>query len=299
MLGINWMTLIEQTIIYATPLIFAALGGVYSERSGIVALGLEGFMILSAFAGAHFANVSGNLWIGLLAGGLAGMLTSVIHAVAAIRYKAEQVVTGVAMNLLALGLAQFLVVEIYGGGNTENIPFFGRLSLFGLSVYPTSIIAFLLVAATWFLFYQTPFGLRLRAVGEHPRAADTAGISVGGMRTAAVLTSGLLAGLGGTTVTLTQSPTFSHSTIVGQGFIALAAVIFGKWHPVGAMLAALFFGFTVSTNAVFQATEIIKVIPSDFFQMLPYVLTLLALAGFVGRANAPAAIGKPYEKGSR
>ncbi|WP_232697112.1 ABC transporter permease [Brevibacillus daliensis] len=306
--------LLHDTIVFSTALIFAALGGVISERSGIVNIGIEGIMVMGAFVGAVVTFMLEPApyapWIGFFAAGIAGIIFSLPHALASITFKADQVISGVALNFLATGLAVYLTKVMFdGAGQTKtltevftkweipflsDIPFFGRALFQG---YPTSYIAFILVAVVWFVLFKTAFGLRLRSVGEHPRAADTAGINVARTRYIAVMISGALAALGGATVALTTTSNFSHNTISGQGFIAIAAMIFGKWHPLGAMGAALFFGLAQSVKTLIQFFG--WNIPVEFMYMLPYVVTILVLAGVVGKSSAPAAVGKPYETGSR
>jgi len=317
----DWATvtsnLVHDTIVFSTALIFAALGGLYSERSGVVNIALEGMMIIGAFTGAVITNViqdSGSIapWIGFIAAAIAGAIFALPHAVASITFKADQVVSGVALNFLAAGLAVYLTKIIYNGaGQTTTltevfdkweIPGLAQIPYLGhalFEAYPTSFLAFIIVFLTWFLLFKTSFGLRLRAVGEHPRAADTVGINVKRMRYIAVMISGALAAMGGATITLTTTSNFSHNTISGQGFIALAALIFGKWHPAGAMGAALFFGIAQAIKALVQVYGLTQYVPTEFIFMLPYVLTILVMAGFVGRSSAPAALGKPYETGSR
>lgn len=320
--NIQWLSdlasLIQSTIVFSTALIFAALGGVFSERSGVVNIGLEGLMVIGAFSSAvvtyFVADATGGAayspWIGLLAAVLLGILFSLLHAVASVTFNADQVVSGVAINFLALGFSIFMVMQFFDGSKQtktlstvfskveipllSDIPYIGK-ALFIL--YPTSIIAFFIVFLAWYLLYKTPFGLRLRSVGEHPAAADTLGINVSRMRYIAVMFSGALAALGGATITLTTSGNFAHNTVSGQGFIALAAMIFGKWHPVGAMWAALFFGIAQGLNSILQIYGWTQYIPTDFVYMFPYILTILVLAGFVGKAEAPAADGQPYIKG--
>lgn len=309
--------LLHDTIVFSTALIFAALGGLYSERSGVVNIGLEGMMIAGAFTGAvvtFFFQSAGEWapWIGFAAAIVAGVLFALPHAVASITFQADQVVSGVAINCLAPGLTVYLTKIIFdGAGQTTTLStVFSKWSLPGLAeipflghalfvAYPTSYIALLLVAGSWYVLYKTAFGLRLRSVGEHPRAADTAGINVKRMRYSAVLISGALAAMGGATIALTTTSNFSHNTVSGQGYIALAALIFGKWHPFGAMAAALFFGIAQALKGLVQVYNLSKYIPIEFIFMLPYILTILVLAGAVGRARSPAALGKPYESGTR
>ncbi|QTD42268.1 ABC transporter permease [Sporosarcina sp. Te-1] len=312
--------IIPTTIAYAAPLIFTAIGGVFSERSGVVNIGLEGLMVMGAFIGIvfnlFFVDTFGSWtpWVALLVAMLVSAAFSVMHAVASISFRADQVVSGVAINMLGIAIALFTVKMIYGKGQTDfiqekipriNIPFLQDIPLIGpmffKSVYGSSVLAILVAILAWFIIYKTPFGLRLRSVGEHPMAADTMGINVTKIRYIAVIISGGLAGIGGAVYSQTMTGDFGHATINGQGFMALAAMIFGKWHPIGAMAAALFFGFAqaLAISAGSIDVEFIQKIPSVFFLILPYALTILALAGFIGKANAPKASGTPYIKGSR
>ncbi|MFD2612865.1 ABC transporter permease [Paenibacillus gansuensis] len=312
--------LLSITLIFSTAYIFTALGGIVSERAGVINIGLEGLMVAGAFAAAvgtlyaEDAGMGGAApWVGLLAGMLFGVLFSVIHAVASITFKADQVVSGVVINFLAGGVTLYLVKLLFeGSGQTETIkngigririPYLEDIPIIGqalFNTYATTYIALLLVFVLWYVLFRTPFGLRLRAVGEHPSAADTVGVKVQRMRYIAVLISGALGGLGGATITLTTTDNFAHNTISGQGFIALAALIFGKWNPIGALGAALFFGFTQGALKNFmQLFEFSKQIPAEFIYMLPYILTIVVLVGAVGRAKAPSALGEPYDPGKR
>lgn len=316
--GVIIGNLIHDTIVFSTALIFAALGGMYSERSGVVNIALEGMMVIGAFTGAVFTFFAqdsfGSLapWIGLVGACIAGALFATPHAVASITFKADQVVSGVALNFLATGLSVYLTKIIFNGaGQTTtlqqvfskwHIPVLSDIPILGHAIfegYPTSYIAFALVALSWYLLFKTSFGLRLRAVGEHPRAADTVGINVKRMRYTAVMISGALAAMGGATIALTTTSNFSHNTVSGQGFIALAALIFGKWHPAYAMGAALFFGVAQAIKSLVQIFGLTKYVPTEVIFMLPYILTILVLAGVVGRSSAPAALGKVYDTGSR
>ncbi|TCS92572.1 nucleoside ABC transporter membrane protein [Hazenella coriacea] len=300
------------TVLYATPLILAGMGGLFSERSGVVNIGLEGLMTIGAFTAAVVALETGNPWYGLIAAIVAGIILSLPHAIASVTFKADQVVSGVAINFLALGLAMYLVKDIYdGAGQTPvvqqtlqkvAIPFLSEIPVIGPSLFhalPTTYIAIAVVFISYFVLYRTTFGMRLRAVGEHPHAAETAGISVVGMRYIAVMISGALAAIGGAGLSIAIGSEFNQTTVAGQGFIALAALIFGKWKPFGVLGAASFFGFAVALALIGQLYGFTNYVPSEVLSMTPYVLTILALAGFVGRAEAPAAVGKPYEKGSR
>ncbi|MGC8229819.1 ABC transporter permease [Pseudobacillus badius] len=310
--------IISSSLFAAAPLIFTALGGVFSERSGVVNIGLEGLMIIGAFTAIvfnlTFASTFGAAtpWVALLAAMAVGGLLSLLHALASITFRADQVVSGVAINFLALGVSLFLVKMLYDKGQTDiikvnfkkvdipvlsDIPVIGKLIFSNIS-YP-AIVAIALAFVAWYVLYKTPFGLRLRAVGEHPMAADTMGVNVAKMRYTAVFISGLLGGLGGGVYAQSISLDFSHATITGQGFMALAAMIFGKWHPLGAMGAAIFFGFAQSLSIVGSSIPFLENIPAVYLLVAPYVLTILALAGFIGRADAPKAAGAPYIKGSR
>lgn len=305
-------SLIHSAVLYSTPLILAAIGGLYSERSGVVNIGLEGLMITGAFTAAVTTIVTGNPWIGLAAAVVAGVLMAIPHAVASITFKADQVVSGVAINFLALGLSIYLVKYLYdGAGKTPTVPellhqvpvpLLSDIPVIGPSLFnqfPTTYLAFLVVIVTYIVLYHTSFGMRLRSVGEHPHAAETAGINVIRMRYIAVMISGALAAAGGAGLSIAIGSEFGQTTVSGQGFISLAALIFGKWHPFGVLGAAIFFGFSVSLALIGQIYGWTQVVPSELLSMLPYVLTLLALAGFVGRSEAPAVVGKPYEKGGR
>ncbi|WP_164668938.1 ABC transporter permease [Virgibacillus doumboii] len=311
-------SIIPPALFFSAPLIFTALGGVFSERSGVVNIGLEGLMVMGAFVGIvfnlTFADVLGawTPWISILVAMVVSAIFAIIHAVASVSFRADQVVSGVAINFLALGLGVFLTKQWYGKGQTDMVtePFYTNdiniLSdipvigpIFFQNIYITSYIAIVLAFVAWYVLYKTPFGLRLRAVGEHPMAADTNGINVYKMRYIAVILSGAFGGLGGSVFALTIALNFSHATIVGQGFMSLAAVIFGKWHPLGAMGAALFFGFAQSLSVISSGVPLLEDVPQVFLLIAPYVLTILALAGFIGRAEAPKANGVPYIKGSR
>ena len=310
--------IVPMTIAYAAPLILTAIGGVFSERSGVVNIGLEGLMVMGAFVGIvfnlKFADTFGTWtpWVALLAAMIVSAIFSIMHAVASITFRADQVVSGVAINMLGIAVALFSVKMIFGKGQTDfiqqkfprfNIPYLQDIPFIGpmlfKSVYGTSILAISIAVLAWFIIYKTPFGLRLRSVGEHPMAADTMGINVTKIRYIAVIISGGLAGIGGAIYSQTMTNDFGHATINGQGFMALAAMIFGKWHPIGAMGAALFFGFAQALAISSSGIKFMENVPSVYLYILPYVLTILALAGFIGRANAPKASGEPYIKGNR
>jgi ABC-type uncharacterized transport system permease subunit len=297
-------TLLASTIRNSTPLIFAALGGMFSERSGVVNIGLEGLMLISAFAGVVGAHLTGSALVGLGFGLAAGLIFALIHALMCITFEADQIISGTAIILLALGGTGFLMVQIFGSGGTSPrvpgfkevpIPLLSDIPLIGPALFNQSLLVYLmylLIPITWFVVFRTPFGLRLRATGEAPEAVDTAGVSVARMRCYGVALSGILAACGGVYLSMGILSAFTEGMTGGRGFIALAALIFGRWNPIGAAGAALLFGF--ATAVTFQAPQ--EVIPLEFIQMLPYILTIVALAAFGGRAIAPAAIGKPYRK---
>ena len=288
------IALIWSTIRLSTPLILAALGGLFSERSGVINIALEGMMLAGAFTAAAVTYAAGNPYVGLLAGMFAGMLIAAIHAVACIRYKADQVVTGTAINILMIGMPAFLSGAFFlSSGSTPQIP------KDNLIPWLPIVIAFLLVPVSWYVLYKTPFGLRLRSVGENPEAADAAGVPVARMRYAGVLLSGVLAGIGGAYLSIGQSSLFTRNMTSGRGFIALAALIFGKWRPFQTLLACLLFGFTEAISIQMQG--VVKLpsgddIPVQFIQMVPYVLTIVVLAGFIGLSRPPRALGIPYQK---
>ncbi|HKL10986.1 MAG TPA: ABC transporter permease [Clostridia bacterium] len=301
------IAIVASAIRLATPLIFASLGGVFSERSGVVNIALEGIMIMGAFFAVLFTHLTGNPWMGVLAAIIIGILTSLLLAVVSIHLRGNQVVAGVAINLLAVSLTAFLLEMVWNrSGSTpsvekaltdnpfeflEGIPILGDLfSRFTPFVY----FAFLMVGISYYVLFKTSFGLRIRAVGEHPRAADTVGINVYLMRYICVMISGALAGIAGASLSIGTISLFREGMTAGKGFIALAAMIFGKWHPVGALFACLFFGLADAIQIQAQSFGI--PIAQEFLQMLPYVATILALAGVVGRSVAPKADGQPYEK---
>jgi len=283
------LSILYSTVRMATPLLLAALGGLFSERSGVINIALEGLMLAGAFTSAVVTYYAGNPWIGLLAGIGAGIFISIIHAVACIQFDSDQVVTGTAINILMFGIPTLLSGALFGTtGSTPQIP---RADL--LPNAPV-VIAFLLVPFVWYVLYRTPFGLRLRAVGENPEAADTAGVSVSRLRYSGVLLSGALAAIGGAYLSIGQSSLFTRNMTAGRGFIALAALIFGKWRPVQTMLACLLFGFAEAV--AIQMQGVIPHVRVEYIQIIPYVLTMIVLAGFIGVSRAPRALGRPYVK---
>ena len=313
-LSIFTVALFASTIRAATPLLLAALGGIFSERSGIVNIALEGIMLTGAFFAMLFSYMGNqwglpdwaSAWLGVLAAVFFGYLISMIHAVVSIRYQADQIVSGVAINILALGLTGFLLQRIFDiSGNSPSVPSLGAWPIPGLSSIPilgpiffnqppVVYLALIAVPITAFVLFRTPLGLRLRSVGEHPKAADTMGINVFRLRYLGVALSGVLAGLAGAYLSIGQLNIFAEDMTNGRGFIALAAVIFGKWNPWGAFGACLLFGLADAIQISLQNAGVN--IPSEFLLMFPYILTLIALAGFIGRSNPPAAVGVPYQK---
>ncbi len=308
--------LFASAIRIATPLALAAIGGTICERSGVVNIALEGMMLFGAFMGVVGATFTGSPWIGLLVAVISGGLLALIHAFASITLRTDQVVSGTAINILAAGLTGFFMEVIFHRpGTTDPVarlrPFFSVdgpssgplvevwrwIDTVFLSYTPIVYFAIIIAVAGQWALFNTRWGLRLRALGEHPRAADTVGISVIRGRYAAVVASGMLGGLAGANLSLEQVGSFTEGMTNGRGFIALAANIFGRWTPAGSYLASLLFGFADALQIKMQVFRDVITIPSQFFLMLPYVLTVIVLAGVVGRAVAPAAIGKPYEKG--
>ena len=308
-------SIITQTLIYSTPLILTALGGVFSERSGIVNVGLEGIMVIGAFTAVVFnlemADTFGAAtpWVAIIVAGLAGVLFSLLHALATVNFRADHIISGTVMNMLAPALAIFLVKVMYGKGQTdgitrrlgyfiipglEKIPVIGPL--FFKNTFLPAYFAILVAIFAWFVIFKTKFGLRLRSVGEHPQAADTLGINVYLMRYAGVLISGFLGGMGGAIFAQSISGRFAITTIAGQGFISMAAMIFGKWNPLGAMGAAIFFGFAQNISIAGKNIPVISSIPDVYLQIAPYVLTIVVLVLFLGKASGPKANGTNYIK---
>jgi general nucleoside transport system permease protein len=286
---VNPVTFLTQMIRIAIPYLFAASGGVVAERAGIVSLTLEGFMLSGAFAAVLGVNYTGNPWVGVLTGIFGGLVFALIHAVATIRYRADQIVVGVAINLIAIGVTRFFLKLFFdSSSNSPRVEGFGgNISAAGFD-NPLLWLGLLVPVAVAFMIYRTPFGLRLRAAGEHPDAAESVGVSVKRVRYVAVAISGMLAGLGGVYLALDQHQ-FTDQMTAGRGFIALSAVIFGRWHPIRAALACLLFAAAETLQIQLQGSHAIA---SQFVEMIPYVLTIIALAGVVGRAVPPAALGK-------
>jgi simple sugar transport system permease protein len=310
---ITWSTLVSLTLVFMTPLVFAAIGGMFSERSGVVNIGLEGMMLMGAFFGAWGADRTGT-WVGGLAiGVLAGAALALVHAFFSIQLRSDQIVSGTAINFLALGITGYLYNDIYGDrgtpGDLSPVPDvslnwlgsipphdFGRFledSLSGISLM--TLLALALVPLSYVVMFRTSLGLRIRACGEHPRAADTVGINVYAVRYGSVVTSGALAAFGGVFLSIGYVHSFTENMTAGRGFIALAALIFGNWRPLGALAAALLFGFSSALAPQFENVEAWSNY-STLFAALPYLLTLIAVAGVIGRSIPPASVGRPYVK---
>jgi general nucleoside transport system permease protein len=298
-------SLIASMLVFATPLTFAAIGGMFSERSGVVNIGLEGMMLMGAFWGIWGADKTGSWVWGVLIAMASGGLLALVHAFFAIQLRADQIVGGTAVNFLALGITGYFFVDLYHGQNVpvgiSQIPDVNLAKSSSNSFLADSIghlnlmiwIAILLVPLSYVVMFKTPLGLRIRACGEHPRAADTVGINVYVVRYCSVVLSGVLAAMGGAFLTVGYLNTYNENVTAGRGFIALAALIFGNWRPFGAFGAALLFGF--STALAFRL-GVYSASAATLFQALPYVLTLIAVAGIIGRTVPPAAVGRPYVK---
>jgi simple sugar transport system permease protein len=305
-----WSALIAATLRAATPLTFAALGGIFSERSGVVNIGLEGMLLMGAFFGFLGADKLGSWWWGIAAGIVAGGALALVHAFISIHLRADQIVSGFAVNFLALGITGYFFIEVYTDqgtpGDISSIP---SVSLTWLGIPDDSFVnkafgdmnlmiwvALIAVVIAHFVIFRTPAGLRLRSVGEHPKAADTVGISVYATRYGAVVLSGALAGMGGVYLSNGITHSFSENMSAGRGFIALAAVIFGRWRPFGAFAACLLFGFTEALALRLPGAYGSDAAWTTLFRGLPYVVTLIVVAGVVGRSVPPAAVGRPYVK---
>lgn len=299
--------LINATLIATPPLLLAALGSCFSERSGVINIGIEGMMTIGAFTGAVVAHFTGNGWIGFLCGGLAGAVLALLHAFICIQLQADQTIAGTAINFLGPGLALFICKAMFDNSSetpslapSEKLPklFDGvfESGSFGynvLNVYAVAYLVFVFAIICWFVFYKTKFGTHLRACGEHPQACESLGINVYGVRYACVIISGFMAGLGGAFATLATVSHFRPTVIVGQGFIAIAAVIFGKFSPGGTTLACLLFGLCSGIKSLASMGNSVS---PNLISMIPYIVTILTLVLFVGRAKAPAANGKIFTK---
>ena len=293
------LAIIASSFRFSIPYTLAGLGGTYSERSGVVNIGLEGMMLIGAFTAVAVANATGNAWLGLLAAIIAGMLLGVIHGVVCVTFKADQIVSGLAIIIFAAGITVFFSWLLYNKTQIKaeahlRVPLLHDIAAFKLlfsEIPPMIFLTAVIVIVSHFVIFKTVFGLRLRSVGEHPQAADTLGISVDKMRYIGVIISGALAGMAGAYLSLEHAHYFVKGISAGRGFIGLASMIFGKWTPFGTAGAGLLFGFGEALKPYLP-----KVVPSQFIDMIPYVLTIFVLASAVGRATPPAAIGIPYIK---
>jgi simple sugar transport system permease protein len=310
---ITWSTIFAAMLVFATPLTYAAIGGMFSERSGVVNIGLEGMMLMGAFFGAYGADKTGSWGLGILIGIASGCALGLVHAFFAIHLRADQIVGGTAVNFLALGITGYLYNDVYGNNGTPtNLPAIPNVHLgFVSSIPPHGLgnflenvlgdlnlmiwLSYAVLILSWLVLFRTALGLRIRSVGEHPRAADTVGISVYGIRYVSVVASGGLAAMGGVFLSLGFVNSFTENMTAGRGFIALAALIFGKWRPFGAFGACLLFGFASALAPQFQNVDSWQQY-QVLFEALPYVLTLIAVAGIIGRSIPPAADGRPYAK---
>ncbi len=303
----NLVGMLSSSLVRATPIALAALTGVISERSGVINIGIEGMMLMSAQTAVVAASVSDSLWLGLLAAIMTGMLLAAVHAVLAIKFKVDQVISGVAINIFATGMTSFISSKfLERNGDLLNnsgtfpsvpIPLLSKIPVIGPIFFENNVIVYLMmliVLAMHFVLFFTPWGLRTRAVGEHPKAADTLGVNVFLTRYVNVIIGGAIAGVGGAYFTIGSVGRFDEVMTAGKGFIGLAAMIFGKWTPIGSFLASLLFGFADSLQIKLQILRV--PIPSEFLLMAPYIVTMIVLASVVGRAAAPAAEGTPYEK---
>ena len=291
---VGWVILLQLTLSKTIPLLLAAMGGLLSERSGVINIVLEGTMLAGAFGSVAGASLTGSPWLGLLFGILAGCLLGLFHAISAIRYRADQIVSGTAVNLLAVGGTGFLLHILFGShGSSANAPKLPSLTMGSIVAYPTTLLAVLALIVLSIMLTRTSWGLRLRAAGERPGALLGAGIDVRQIRYIAVVAGAGLAGAAGAHLALADLSQFVERMTAGRGFIALAALIFGKWQPRGILLACLFFGGAEALADGFQGFG--SQIPSQVLLAMPFVLTLIVLAGFVGSSRAPSALGRPLE----
>ena len=299
--------LLNNTLVLALPIILGGMGGIMSERVGVVNIAIEGQLLTGAFVAAVVGSITNNLWVGLIVAMIAAALLSTVLASLAIKYLVDQIIIGVLLNVLVIGVTNFLYSQVISQDNANlnfpgtfdriPIPLLSQLPIIGDAFFnqgATVYITFLLVPALWFILFRTKLGLRARAVGEHPLAADTVGINVAKTRFWWVTLGGAVAGLGGAAITIGNVGAFGREMTGGQGFIALAVVILGRWQPLYVSISALLFGFAIILRI--WANQINPVIPVDFITMVPYLVTLIAVAGFAGRVRGPAASGKPYEK---
>lgn len=309
---LNLPGMVQATLTASTPLTLGAMCGLLCERSGIINIAIEGMMLFGAFAAVAFGALFGNLWMGLLAASLVGGLMAALHAVLSIRYKVDQIISGTVINILAVGATRFLNLRVLepagmstpGHFETVRIPLLADIPIVGTILFdnqPTVFIMLILLVVVNYVVFFTPWGLRMRACGEHPRAADTVGVHVNRMRYISVIVGGLIAGIGGAYFSIGEVGTFEDGMTRGQGFVALAAMIFGNWNPIGGFTAALLFGFANALQVKMQILQPVlpfvnASIPPEFLQMAPYVLTIIVVGGVVGRVRPPAQEGKPYEK---
>jgi len=305
--SMNLPGMLNATLTAATPLTLGAMAGIFCERSGIINIAIEGMMLAGAFAGIAFASIFGSLWLGLLFASATGGLMAALHGVLSIRFKVDQIISGTVINILAAGGTRFLEpagLSTPGSFPLIAIPVLSEIPIVGPILFvhqPTVYIMLILLVAVNYLIFFTPWGLRMRACGEYPSSADTVGVHVNRTRYISVIIGGLIAGIGGAYFSLGLVGTFEDGMTRGQGFVALAAMIFGNWNPIGAFLAALLFGFANAMQVKMQIIQPILPflnvpIPPEFLQMAPYILTIIVVAGVVGRSRPPAAEGKPYEK---
>lgn len=304
--SLNLLGMLRSTLLRAVPLTLGALSGVLCERAGVINIAIEGMMLTAAFVGSLVASAAGDLWVGLLLGVLSGAVLGALLAVLSIRYRVDQIIGGTVINIFALGITSYLSARIFSSYQNLNnpgrfgvvdIPFFSDIPIIGPILFSNNIFIYLmyvLVAVITIGLFRTRWGLRVRAVGEHPKAADTVGIKVLRTRYQNVILGGMAAGLAGAYFTLGSVGRFDENMTAGRGFIALAAMIFGRWHPVGAFGAALLFGFADSLQNKLAILD--TPIPSEVLLMAPYLATILVVAGVVGRARPPAADGLPYIK---
>ena len=305
---IQFAFIMSNAIVLAIPIALGAMGGIMSERVGVVNIAIEGQLLTGAFLAAVVGSLTDNLWLGLVAAMVGAALVSMVLAAFSIKYLVDQVIVGVVLNVLVIGITNFLYSQwLSQDGQNSNfpgtfeiiqIPFLSDIPVIGPALFAnriTTYLAFLIIPALWFFLFKTKLGLRARAVGEHPLAADTVGINVARTRFWWVTLGGMVAGIGGAALTIGSVGAFGREMSGGQGFIALAVVILGRWHPFSAAAASLLFGFAIILRI--WANQVSPGIPTDFITMVPYLVTLIAVVGFVGRVRAPAADGIPYEKG--
>ena len=294
------VTLLFATLRISTPLIFASMGGLFSEKSGVVNIALEGMMLIGAFSSVVAVYYTGTPWIGVLAAIVSGVFISGLHAVISVLLKGKQIISGLAINIFAAAATQFLVKVLFDvEGTSPSVAKLPQWSILGsrYSFNPLVFLSIPIVVLCWIMLFKTPFGLRIRAVGEYPKAATTVGVNVYRVRIISVIICGALAGIAGAHLSIGESSVFVSNMISGRGYIALAAIIFGNWKPFKAFLAALIFGFTEALQIFLVGIKIGGVtIPSQFIGMVPYIITIIVVAVFIKKSKAPSASGLPYEK---